>query len=106
MAGTLIPLDRGPPMVKSGRSGLLDAAKAGLAPSFAVVGYKGRNWRLKHRGEETILRDDRNQPQQSLEVVIVGISTAISKQYFAKNPGLDARWDGVTGQTLVVVKDL
>jgi hypothetical protein len=28
------------------------------------------------------------------------------KQYFAKNPGLDARWDGVTGQTLVVVKDL
>jgi hypothetical protein len=28
------------------------------------------------------------------------------KQYFAKNPGLNARWDGVTGQTLVVVKDL
>jgi hypothetical protein len=28
------------------------------------------------------------------------------KQYFCKNPGLSARWDGVTGQTLVVVKDL
>lgn len=28
------------------------------------------------------------------------------KQYFAKNPGLNARWDGVTGQTLVVVRDL
>jgi hypothetical protein len=28
------------------------------------------------------------------------------KQYFAKAPGLNARWDGVTGQTLVVVKDL
>ncbi len=28
------------------------------------------------------------------------------KQYFCKNPGLNARWDGVTGQTLVVVKDL
>jgi hypothetical protein len=28
------------------------------------------------------------------------------KQYFCKNPGLQARWDGVTGQTLVVVKDL
>ena len=28
------------------------------------------------------------------------------KQYFAKQPGLNARWDGVTGQTLVVVRDL
>lgn len=28
------------------------------------------------------------------------------KQYFAKNPGVCARWDGVTGQTLVVVRDL
>lgn len=28
------------------------------------------------------------------------------QQYFARNPGLDARWDGVTGQTLVVVRDL
>lgn len=26
-------------------------------------------------------------------------------QYFAKQPGMDARWDGVTGQTLVVVRD-
>jgi hypothetical protein len=28
------------------------------------------------------------------------------KQYFCKNPGFNARWDGVTGQTLVVVRDL
>lgn len=28
------------------------------------------------------------------------------KQYFMKNPGVNARWDGVTGQTLVVVRDL
>ena len=27
-------------------------------------------------------------------------------QYFASNPGVCARWDGVTGQTLVVVRDL
>lgn len=27
-------------------------------------------------------------------------------QNFCKNPGLDARWDGVTGQTLVVVREL
>ncbi len=28
------------------------------------------------------------------------------KQYFCKAPGLQARWDGVTGQTLVIVRDL
>lgn len=28
------------------------------------------------------------------------------KQYFLKNPAVNARWDGVTGQTLVVVRDL
>jgi hypothetical protein len=26
------------------------------------------------------------------------------KQYFCENPGYNARWDGVTGQTLVVVR--
>lgn len=26
------------------------------------------------------------------------------KQYFCENPGMNARWDGVTGQTLVVVR--
>ena len=26
------------------------------------------------------------------------------KQRFAENPGFNARWDGVTGQTLVVVR--
>jgi hypothetical protein len=28
------------------------------------------------------------------------------KQYFCKNPGLNARWDGITGATLVIVRDL
>ena len=28
------------------------------------------------------------------------------QQYFCHNPGVNARWDGVTGQTLVVVRDL
>ena len=28
------------------------------------------------------------------------------QQYFCYNPGVNARWDGVTGQTLVIVRDL
>jgi hypothetical protein len=86
MAGQLIPIDRGPSkIVLHRRSTLLDNAKQGLQPSFAVIGYKGRNWRLKFRSEETLLRDDRGQPLGSIEVVIVGVSPNISRQYFAKS---------------------
>jgi hypothetical protein len=28
------------------------------------------------------------------------------QQLFCRNPGVNARWDGITGQTLVVVRDL
>lgn len=28
------------------------------------------------------------------------------QQLFARNPGVNARWDGITGQTLVIVRDL
>lgn len=60
------------------------AAQAGLLPSFSVVGFKGRNWRLKHRGEEILIKDDRGVPAATLDVVIVGIAPQISKQFYDK----------------------
>lgn len=60
------------------------AAAAGLAPSFTVIGYKGRNWRIKHRGEEELVKDGQGVPIPTLPVVIVGISPAISKQFYEK----------------------
>lgn len=61
------------------------AAQQGLLPSFAVIGYKGKNWRIKHRGDETLIKDARGVPVQSLEVVIVGVSPHIAKQFYIKN---------------------
>jgi hypothetical protein len=60
------------------------AAKAGLTPSFCVIGYKGRNWRLKYGGEEEMLKEASGAPTPTLDVVIIGISSAISKIYYDK----------------------
>jgi len=89
MQGNLVPFDASgnipAAFANRQRSGMLDAARAGVQASFAVVGYKGRSWRLKHRGEETLLRDGQNRPIPELEVVIVGVAPSVSKIYYAKS---------------------
>jgi hypothetical protein len=86
MAGQLISLDNRPSaLARNRRSSLNSNAKQGIQASFAVLGYKGKNWRLKVKSAETVLHDDRNQPLTSIEAVIVGISPAISRQYFGKS---------------------
>ena len=59
------------------------AAQANLAASYAIIGYKGRNWRLKHRGEEELLMHG-GVPIPTLSVVVVGVAAAISKQFYDK----------------------
>jgi hypothetical protein len=84
--GELIPFDAGrPPAVLQGRQSSLNAAaKAGVQASFAVVGYRGRNWRLKYRGDETLVADQEGNPLPYLDVVIVGVASTISKQWYEK----------------------
>lgn len=61
------------------------AAQSGLQASFAVIGFKGRNWRLKYRGEEILIKDSTTGvPVPTLDVVIVGVSPNISKQWYDK----------------------
>jgi len=62
-------------------------AKAGLAnlPSggFAVVGYKGRAWSVRFRGK-TELIEVSGTPVPYMEAVIVGVSSNISKRWYAR----------------------
>jgi hypothetical protein len=60
------------------------AAQEGLTAGFAAIGYKGKNWRIKHRGEEEILFDERGTPLPTLDVVIVGIAPHIAKSWYDK----------------------
>lgn len=59
------------------------AGQAGLSAGFAVIGYKGSKWHLKHRGETEMLMDG-GAPKPFLSVVIVGVAPQISKQWYEK----------------------
>lgn len=83
----LVPLNGGMPSIFQSMAGLPDmnaAAQAGMSASFGVIGFKGKNWRIKHRGEEILVKDDRGNPAPTLDVIIVGISPNISKQWYEK----------------------
>ena len=60
-----------------------DAAQQGLSAGFAVISLRGKLWRVKHAGEETVIPDDRGMPASYIDVIIVGISPAVSKNWFA-----------------------
>lgn len=61
-----------------------DELGAGIEASFGIVGYKGKVWRIKFRGnEEIVTRPDDGTPAASLEVVIVKASPHKAKTYYA-----------------------
>src|SRR4051812_22219705 len=77
----------GVPAAFAGRNipDMLAAGQAGIQASFAVVKYKGSKWAVRHRGEtKHLLRD--GAPEPFLDVVIVGVASGISKQYY------DTKW--------------
>jgi len=86
MANSLTSLDRGRPssLARLRRSNLLNNARQGIAASYAVVTYKGRNFRLKYRTEEKLVRDDRGRAATYIDVVIIGVSPNISRQFFPR----------------------
>lgn len=75
---------RPPAAFASRRSTMNAAAQQGVQASFAVIGYKGRNWRVRYRGEDNLLKDGRGAPVPSLDVIIVGVAPNISKQWYEK----------------------
>ena len=60
-----------------------DELSAGVTGGFGIITYKGKVWRTKYRGEETVLfaADGRN-ARPELEVVIVRAAPVISKVYY------------------------
>jgi hypothetical protein len=89
MSNQLVPLTGGAVPAAFASLGnvpdMAGAAQAGLQASFAVIGFRGKNWRLKYRGEEILVKDSvTGAPVPTLDVVIVGVSPAISKQWYDK----------------------
>lgn len=85
MSNALAVLGGGPPAIAQARQSSLNAAaQANVVSSFATVSYKGKVWKIKYRGEETVLKNDEGLPLQALDVVVVGVASGISKQFYAK----------------------
>jgi hypothetical protein len=58
---------------------------AGVQAGFGLIGYKGKVWSVRHRGEEIqLMRDDGDGPRNSIEVVILKAAPYISKIWYEK----------------------
>jgi hypothetical protein len=67
-----------------GNGPVVDDLSAGVQASFGVIGYKGKVWSIKYRGEEVqLLRPDGDGARNSIEVVLLASAKNLSKIYYA-----------------------
>lgn len=60
----------------------------GIGSSYPVVGYKGKNWSLRHRGERyAFTRPDDGTPANHIDVIILRGAPNKSKSYYSKEDG-------------------
>lgn len=59
-----------------------DDLGGGILPSFPVLSIRGGKWRLKYKGEEIVISDDRGYPRPDLEVIIISSPRHKSKAFY------------------------
>lgn len=60
-----------------------DDLSAGIQAGFGIVGYKGKVWSIRYRGQETpLMRPDGDGPRNSIEAVILKASGHVSKIWY------------------------
>lgn len=83
MTTELIPQNFGAISTKFQQAPPVDDLSSGIQSSFGLIGYKGKVWSIRYRGEERqLMRDDGDGPRGSIEVVILKASTHISKIWY------------------------
>jgi hypothetical protein len=76
---------KGPAKAFQQLAGKGDSLAVGIGQSYGVLGYKGKVWSLRYRGErKTFVRPDDGTPANYLDVVILGQAKNKSKSFFAK----------------------
>ena len=62
-----------------------DELSAGVQGGFGHIGYKGKVWSTRYRGEETqLMREDGDGPRSSIEVIILKAPSVVSKIFYEK----------------------
>jgi hypothetical protein len=60
-----------------------DSLSAGIGASYGVIGYRGKNWTLRYRGETyPFVRADDGSPLPFIDVIILRSSSVRSKSYY------------------------
>lgn len=62
----------------------VDDLMEGVSGGFGVISFRGGKWRIKHGGEETLIKRD-DEPVASIPVVIVKSNSKVSKIFYEKN---------------------
>lgn len=57
----------------------------GVQPSFAVVTFRGKVWRVRYKGEDRMIQNADGDPMPFIVCVIAKASPAISKLYYSKS---------------------
>lgn len=84
-AVTIIPQNFGPVSTHFAGVPQENDLGAGVSQGFGLIGYKGKVWSIRSRGEEhQLMREDGDGPRSSIEVVIVKASPVIGKIYYIK----------------------
>lgn len=77
-------LELAPEFMPMVAAGLTDDLSQGVGGGFAVVSFKAGKFRIKHKGNEIPITDDRGDPVGSIETVIIRANGHITKQWYSK----------------------
>src|SRR6478609_10592691 len=79
----LVPANFGAVSTKFASQPVADDLSSGIQSSFGLIGYKGKVWSIRYRGDENpLMREDGDGPKSSIEVVILNASKAVSKVWY------------------------
>lgn len=83
MSSELIPQNFGALSNVFAGQNIEDDLSSGIQSSFGIIGYKGKVWSIRYRGDEIqLMRDDGDGPKSSIEVVVLKSSKHISKVWY------------------------
>lgn len=79
----MVPQNFGPMSTRFQGQAQDNDLSAGVQAGFGLIGYKGKVWSIRYRGEERqLMRDDGDGPRNSIEIVILKAATAVSKIWY------------------------
>ena len=79
-----------------------ESLAGGIGTAYAIIGYKGKTWSLRYRGETHLFKDKDGKLMPEIDVIILQAPPFKSKSYFpnyadgSNDPPLCASIDGIT----------